>query len=167
MLVQFTVEKDDSIWICDTLHLQWGRISAPHSDPNSVVLENGKLVPQGFGIYALEGRLPQNEPGIATIGVYTVALGTAIKIFLRANVQIKDFILPVPITQVLYQILPTDPKQIEQAFQSVQEVNKQDTNDADDTNRSTDSDSNSGGNSVGDPGPQGADQSEQPDNRTA
>jgi len=117
MLLQFTVVEDSSIWIVDTQFLQWGRVSAPQSDAESKMLESGKLVPKGFGIYGLEPRVP---PGLATIGTYVVGLGQAIKIYLRANVPVKDFTMPVPIRQVLYEILPSDPKQVEH---SIQEMN--------------------------------------------
>jgi hypothetical protein len=122
MLLQFAVEKDNSLWICDVQTMQWARVSAPASDPNSKIEESGKLVPQGFGIYALEGRTPKTEgpgAGFSSIGNYVVAIGTTVQIFLRANVQIKDFTMPVPIRQILYKILPTDPQQIEAAIQEV------------------------------------------------
>lgn len=119
MLLQFTVVEDNSIWIVDTQFLQWGRVSAPQSNAESKVLESGKLVPKGFGIYGLEPRVP---PGLATIGTYVVGLGQSIKIYLRANVPVKDFTMPVPIRQVLYEILPSDPKQVEQSIQEMQEA---------------------------------------------
>lgn len=119
MLLQFTVVEDNSIWIVDTQFLQWGRVSAPQSNAESKVLESGKLVPKGFGIYGLEPRTP---PGLATIGTYVVGLGQSIKIYLRANVPVKDFTMPVPIRQVLYEILPSDPKQVEQSIQEMQEA---------------------------------------------
>lgn len=120
MLLQFTVVDDNSIWIVDTQFLQWGRVSAPQSDPTSVVLESGKLVPQGFGIYALAPR----KTGLVTIGTYLVGMGQTIKIYLRTNIPIKDFTMPVPIRQVLYEILPSDPKQTEQSIQDMQEGEK-------------------------------------------
>lgn len=120
MLLQFTTVQDSSIFICDTQYLQWGRVSAPQSDKESKVLESGKLVPKGFGIYGLEPRTPKD--GLATIGTYVVAIGQTVKIFLRANTEIKDFTMPVPIRQILYEILPSDPKQIEQAIQEVNDA---------------------------------------------
>jgi hypothetical protein len=117
MLLQFTVVEDNSIWITDTQFLQWGRVSAPQSDPESKVLESGKLVPKGFGVYGLD---PRTE-GLRTIGTYVVGLGQQVKIYLRANVPIKDFTMPVPIRQVLYEILPSDPKQMEHSIQEMQD----------------------------------------------
>jgi hypothetical protein len=120
VLIQFVTKEDNKVYIADTQHLQWGQVSAPYTDPNSVVEEKGKLTPQGFGIYALEGRIKRGQDlGLATIGIYTVALGTTIKIFLRANVPVKEFTMPVPINQVLYEILPDDPKMVEQAIQAL------------------------------------------------
>ena len=124
MLIQFVTESDNQIYIADTLQMAWARVSAPHNDPNSVVEEAGKLVPQGFGIYALDGRIkPGQTEGLATIGIFVVAIGTTVKIFLRANVQVKDFTMPVPINQVLYEILPSDPQQVAQAVGAIQEAN--------------------------------------------
>jgi hypothetical protein len=115
MLLQFKT-SDDEIFICDVQFLNWARVSAPGTDQQSQVLEHGKLIPQGFGVYALEGRTP---PGISSIGTYLVGLGNTIKIYIRANVPIKDFTMPAPIRQILYEILPNDPKQIEQSIQEI------------------------------------------------
>lgn len=120
MLLQFQVVSDNSLWIVDTQYLQWGRVSAPPNPTQpeeSKVLESGKLVPKGFGIYGLEPRTPKD--GLATIGTYVVGIGTTVKIYLRANVEVKDFTMPVPIRQVLYEILPSDPKQVEQSIQEM------------------------------------------------
>jgi hypothetical protein len=122
MLLQFTVQADDSIWIVDTQFLNWARVSAPGTDPISTVLESGKLIPQGFGVYAFEGRTPETEgpgAGICSVGTYLVGLGNTIKIYIRTNVPIKDFTMPAPIRQILYEILPTDPKQIESSIQEI------------------------------------------------
>lgn len=127
MLVQFTVVDTNEIFVADTQHMQWAKVSAPGSDPNSVVQESGKLVPQGFGIYALDGRIDPKKPeqanGLATIGLFVIAIGTTVKIFIRANVAIKDFTMPVPINRVLYEILPNDPQQVAQAIGALQEAN--------------------------------------------
>jgi hypothetical protein len=117
MLLQFKTVADDAIWVVDTQFLQWGKVSAPTSDAESKVLESGKLVPQGFGIYALEPR----REGLITIGVMTIGIGQTIKILLRTNVPVKDFTMPVPIRQVLYEILTADPKQAEEALKNMQE----------------------------------------------
>jgi hypothetical protein len=122
MLLQFTVTADDSLWICDVQFLNWARVSAPGSDPISTVLESGKLIPQGFGVYSFEGRRPDTPgpgAGICSVGTYLVGLGNTIKIYIRTNVPIKDFTMPAPIRQILYEILPTDPKQIESSIQEI------------------------------------------------
>jgi len=61
MLLQFKVTADDSIWICDVQFLNWAHVSAPGTDPESKVLEHGKLIPQGFGItrWRAEGQIPR------------------------------------------------------------------------------------------------------------
>jgi len=122
VLLQFKVTADDSIWICDVQFLNWAHVSAPGTDPESKVLEHGKLIPQGFGVYAMEGRTPKSEgpgAGLSSIGMYLVGLGNTIKIYIRANVPIKDFTMPAPIKQIFYEILPTDPKQIENSIQEI------------------------------------------------
>jgi hypothetical protein len=113
---------DDKIFIADTKNLQWGRVTAPHTDPSSTVIEGDKLVPQGFGLYAMTGR---HKQGLCILGIYVVAIGTSVKVFLRANVPIKEFTMPVPINQVLYEILPDDPKMIERAVSSMAEDPKE------------------------------------------
>lgn len=119
-MLQFTEVSTGSIWIVDTQFLQWGRVSAPQSDSESKVLESGKLVPKGFGVYGLEPR----RDGLQTIGTYLVGLGNTVKIYIRANVEIKNFTMPVPIRQILYEILSSDPKQIEQSIQEVNDANQ-------------------------------------------
>lgn len=147
MLTQFTVVDTNEVFVADTQHMQWAKVSAPSSDPESKVLESGKLVPQGFGIYALSGRIdpekPEQTAGLATIGVFVIAIGTVVKIFIRANVAIKDFTMPVPINQVLYEILPNDQQQVEQAIGAIQEAN-----DAANSGGNPDSASNSSGDSA-------------------
>src|SRR6266446_443937 len=90
MLLQFQTTTDGSLWICDTQFMQWARVSSP-PDPakpeESKVLETGKLVPKGFGIYGLDPRKPSD--GLATIGTYVVGIGQNVKIYLRANAEVK------------------------------------------------------------------------------
>jgi hypothetical protein len=130
MLLQFKVIADESLWICDVQHMQFARVSAPAADQESKVLESGKLIPQGFGVYAFEGRTPKTEgpgKGLCSIGNYVVAIGQTVKIFLRANVSVKDFTMPVPIRQVLYEVLPTDPQQIQSSIEGVANAGKEET----------------------------------------
>jgi len=70
-------------------------------------------------VYGFDGRRPDQGNGLATIGTYVVGIGQKVKIYLRANVEVKDFTMPVPIRQVLYEILPADPKQVEQSIQEM------------------------------------------------
>lgn len=120
MLLQFRVVSDDSLWICDTQFLQWAKVSAspdPAKPEESVVLEKGKLVPKGFGVYGLDPRTPKD--GLSTIGTYVIGLGQSVKIYIRANTPVKDFTMPVPIRQVLYEILANEPNQIQQSIQEM------------------------------------------------
>jgi hypothetical protein len=45
-----------------------------------------------------------------------------VKIYLRTNVPVKDFTMPAPIRQVLYEIMPADPKQIEASIQEMSDA---------------------------------------------
>lgn len=128
MLLQFRT-KDDAIWILDTQHMKWARVSEPPdptNDEKSIVQEFGALVPQGFGVYALEGRRPDTEgpgAGFCTAGVFVVGLGQTVEIYVRANVEVKDFTMPLPINHVSYKILPSDPNQIKQTlFKTSEEI---------------------------------------------
>jgi hypothetical protein len=116
MRLQFRVISDDSIWAVDTQFLNFARIDKPASDPSSKVLETGKLIPRGFGIYALEKRSPKTGNGLCSFGVNLVGLGQTIKVYIRANVPVKDFTMPASIRQILYEIMPSDPVQIEQSI---------------------------------------------------
>lgn len=122
MLAQFKT-SDGAVWLADTLELKWARVSAPvnarwtgmkeDSAPSeqleSEVLEHGSLAPQGYGVYAMEGRTPRSpDPGkgLCSLGIMPVALGTTLEIWLRANVPVRDFTMPRPIETVLYKVLP-------------------------------------------------------------
>jgi len=144
MLLQFKVAKDDSLWICDVQFLNFARISAPPDPTNleaSVVLEQGKLIPQGYGVYSFEGRTPKTEgpgAGLCSIGNYLVGIGPTVKVFIRANVEIKDFTMPAPIRQVLYEILPTDPNQVKQSIEAMAEPSPENPNVAGNSDPSSD-----------------------------
>lgn len=121
MLLQLQT-KDDSLWILDTQYLKWARVSEspdPENTEKSIVLEHGKLIPQGFGVYALEGRRPDTEgpgAGFCTAGIFTIGLGQTVEIYIRANVEVKNFTMPLPINHINYKILPADPGQIKQTL---------------------------------------------------
>lgn len=122
MLLQFKVIADESLWIADTQFLTWARVSTPGTDPESKVLELGKLIPRGFGIYVFEHRsakTPGPGAGLCSLGVNLVGIGQTIKVYIRTNVAIKDFTMPAPIRQILYEIMPSDPQQIEQSIQEI------------------------------------------------
>ena len=133
MLLQFQVISDSTFWIADTQYLTWAKVDLPASNPASKVVEHGKLIPRGFGIYAFEKRSAKSPSGICSIGVNLVGIGQTIKVYIRANVPIKDFTMPAAIRQILYEIMPSDPAQIEQSIQEISD------------GRSSDSDSNSSG----------------------
>ena len=109
MHLQFQTEDDGKLYIIDTKDLDWVRIE------NSEVVERGRLVPQGFGIYALAGK----RDGLRTVGTYVIGIGQEVKIFLRANVSIKNFTMPAPINRVSFEVLPADPNQIQHIIENM------------------------------------------------
>ena len=125
MHLQFQTEDDGKLYITDTKDLDWVRIE------NSEVVERGRLVPQGFGIYALTNR----KDGLRTIGTYVIGIGQEVKIFLRANVPIKNFTMPAPINRVSFEVLPADPNQIQHIIENMDQPEAQNaTPDADSGN---------------------------------
>lgn len=125
MHLQFQTEDDGKLYIIDTKDLDWVRIE------NSEVVERGRLVPQGFGIYALAGK----RDGLRTIGTYVIGIGQEVKIFLRANVPVKNFTMPAPINRVSFEVLPADPNQIQHIIENMDQPETQNaTLDADSGN---------------------------------
>ena len=120
MHLQFQTEDNGNLYITDTKDLDWVRIE------NSEVVERGKLVPQGFGIYALSGK----RDGLRTIGTYTIGIGQEVKIFLRANVPVKNFTMPAPINRVSFEILPADPNQIQHIIENMDQPQLPEAQDA-------------------------------------
>lgn len=109
MIAQFRT-MDDALWIADTTEMKWARVSAPPVEGNdeaSQVLESGKLTAQGAYLFAFEGRTPDSDPGV---GLCALMFAPEIKddtvyIVLRANVDVKEFTLVKPITQVRYEVM--------------------------------------------------------------
>lgn len=119
MLLQFKVIADNSLWIADVYSLTWARVSSPGIDPESKVLEYGRLRPLGWGRYEFEGRTPKTSgpgAGLSVITVNTPMLRDTGIVEIRPNVDVTDFTMPVPIKQILYRVLPSDPKQIEEYY---------------------------------------------------
>lgn len=112
MLLQFRTE-DESLFLLDTQSLKWFRVSEPPvADEKGElipppILEGGDLNPQGFGIYALNGRTPATAApgaGLCTVGVLPIAEGTILTIYVSSNVLVKEFTMPVPISTVRYEV---------------------------------------------------------------
>ena len=132
MHLQFQTE-DDRLYIADVKDLDWVRLE------NGQVAERGKLVPQGFGIYALSGK----RDGLRTIGVVVYGIGQEVKILIRANVPVKNFTMPAPINRVTFEILPADPEQIKFIIENMDQPEATDVD-----SRNLDSDSNPDGNNT-------------------
>lgn len=107
MIVQFKT-LDDAIWIADVANLKWARTDKPAVDPESILLDSGALVAQGYGVYVLAGRNP-NSPapgaGLCNFGVMPVVSGTVLDMYLAANVPVKEFTMPAPVTRIEYKII--------------------------------------------------------------
>ena len=109
MIAQFKT-MDDALWIADTAEMKWARVSAPPvegDDEASQVLESGTLTAQGAYLFALDGRTPDSEPGV---GLCALMFAPEVKddtvyIVLRTNVDVKEFRLVKPITQVRYEVM--------------------------------------------------------------
>lgn len=111
MLVQFTVVKDESVWMLNTVGMSYVR--AESNSENAKILEMGKLIFVGLQgplrIFALEGRTPTTEgpgAGFCTFGYGLIDLDTTITFFLQANVQIKDINSRRPVDTVRYELIP-------------------------------------------------------------
>lgn len=116
MIIQFRTQ-DDSLFVLDTATELWAEVNTPAADPESKVIQNGKLIPQGFGVYALAGR----KDGLRTIGTFLIPYQTTITLYVRANVEIKDLTMPVPFTEILYEVLPQDPTLITKEMEKAHE----------------------------------------------
>lgn len=107
MIIQFKT-LDDAIWVADVANLKWARTDKPAVDPESILLDSGALVAQGYGVYVLAGRNP-NSPapgaGLCNFGVMPVVSGTVLDMYLAANVPVKEFTMPAPVTRIEYKII--------------------------------------------------------------
>lgn len=107
MLVEFKT-NDGLTWVVDFQQLTWARVSKSATEKDSEVLESGVLDPKGYGVYGLTGRTLKSVPPLCTVGIMSVPMGQTVTIYLRANKEagtIHDFTLPVPIKEVLYEVL--------------------------------------------------------------
>lgn len=139
MHLQFQTEDDNKLYITDTKDLDWVRLE------NNEVVERGKLVPQGWGIYALSGK----QDGLRTFGIVVYGIGQEVKILIRANVPIKNFTMPAPINRVTFEVLPSDPSQIREIIENMDQPQQPQIPEASNVDSGNpDSDSNPDGNST-------------------
>jgi len=109
MIVKFSTAVNDTFLI-DAAQLTWKRISAlldSNNEPN--VLEQGGLVPQGRGVYILDGvkvKDDKDKEQLTTVSITPIPDGNALNIYVQANVPIKDIDLPVGIEIVRAVIVP-------------------------------------------------------------
>lgn len=107
LIAQFKTE-DDAIWVVSTSEMTWARVSSPGAVDTSEVLDSGKLTAQGPYIFALDGRTPETEApgaGLCALMFLPALYDDTLHIVLRTNVNVKDFQLLKPITQVRYEIM--------------------------------------------------------------
>jgi hypothetical protein len=112
MIIQFRT-MDDALWAADTDHFTWARIDKPAAEPDSIVLEGGKLLPLGFsplaGQYGLQGRTEKSEGPGGKLNNFVLAVHIGAREFdvvLRANVPTKDFTSVLQIERINFQIAP-------------------------------------------------------------
>lgn len=106
MFVQFKT-LDDLVWQADFEALTWARVSPLNGQTEPEVLESGKLVPQMMGVFSMAGRRP---PELCSLGHMFVGKGEVLTVCLRANVEIKDFTMPVPFSAIRYQVISALPQ---------------------------------------------------------
>jgi hypothetical protein len=112
MLLQFTVVKDNSAWLVDTVTMNY--IHSESQAPDAQILERGKLVFIGMQgvirLFAMEGRTTNTEgpgAGLCTFGYAMIDLDTTLTFYIQANVPIKDLNSVRPIESVRYELIPT------------------------------------------------------------
>lgn len=104
MIAQFEVVSDGSKWEIDVENLTWSQVT---DDPENT--PRGELVFQTANLYNLSGRTPDSPaPGAGLCSVLLIALpvGQVLWIYLRANVETKNFTMPRPIKEIRYEIIP-------------------------------------------------------------
>jgi hypothetical protein len=109
--------KNNSIFLIDTVAMSWFQIDSPAVDLKFKILERGALIPQGFGIYSLNGRSPRN--GFSSFGVFLVPHGTRITVYFKSNdEEVTEFTMPVPFNEIIYKILPRTSEEIQQEIEN-------------------------------------------------
>lgn len=110
MVIQFRTE-DESIFFADTVKGKWARIDQPATVANQgdiQLLEEGPLVNQGYGVYVMKGRTPETEgPGakLSGFGIMPVVEGDVLDVYIRANVKVHEFTMPVPVNRINYKVI--------------------------------------------------------------
>ena len=112
--------EDDTHFEVDTVRATWSRLTSvlATTDGAPGVVEEGKIVPQGMGIYLMAGRNPKFDGpggGLCTIGIMAVPVNEILNVYLRANVPVKDFTMPIPITGLRCITIPVAGRQQGQA----------------------------------------------------
>lgn len=105
MIAQFEVVADGSKWEVDTENLTYKLLT---DDPESGI--SGELVFQTFNVFSLAGRRPDTEgpgAGLCTILLTPLPVGQTLFIYLRANIEVRNFTMPHPIKEIRYEIVPT------------------------------------------------------------
>lgn len=107
MIAQFKT-ADDSIFMADTETLQWAHITLGANDPESKVVSEGVLTSRNFGRFQLTPRTEKTEgpgAGLCNIALMPIVQGRQVILCLSANVPVKDFTMPVPVNEVIYEII--------------------------------------------------------------
>ena len=130
MLVQFKT-LDNTIWLADTDEMKWARVDKPpikEAPDASQILESGKLIPHGIGLYTFEGRTPRTpDPGA---GLCSIQLQVAVAkqtcfVLGKANVPIKDILMPLPIETIRYMLVDDLEKEILEEQKNIDKENSE------------------------------------------
>lgn len=103
MIARFEVIADSSVWEVDVENLTWRQVS---DEPDAPA---GKLSLASYGVYSMAPRRPDTPgmgAGLSTVLITPLPVGQILYLYLRANVETRNFTMPKPITSIRYEILP-------------------------------------------------------------
>lgn len=119
MLVQFTVDADNSNWAIDTNLMSY--LHTEGEGPEAKIVERGKIVLVGTNgplrVFALEGRDIRTDgpgAGLCTFGYALVDIDTVLTFYIQANVKIRNINSLRPIDTIRYEVLPTPQELMEE-----------------------------------------------------
>jgi len=94
---------DGARWQIDTLNNTWIQVGDAGE-----TLQSGKLITTGLGIHSLEPRTPKFQGaggGLCSAGFWQIQKGHHLHTLLKVNVDVDDFTVLTPITEISYEIV--------------------------------------------------------------